>query len=367
MKIPIAKPNNELSDIKNFESRFINEVNKGIYIGGENVASYENDLKKFLNVKYVASLNSGTDALVLSLFSMGIRPGDEIILPSFTYFATAEAVMHVGAIPVFADVDKESYCISANTIEKLITKKTRCIIPVHLYGYDSDIENIIKLAKKYNLVVLEDVAQAFGSKSSKNKFLGTYGDIGAFSNYPSKTLGGIGDGGFIATNNFKLYKKISLLKNHGQSSTYQHEIMGVNSRLDSLNAFVLGNKLNNFNKISQTRNKFTEFYLDFFGSVKDIFIPKINENIVLNYFSVQFLNNKRNSVKKFLQDSGIQTSIFYQKPLHKQPALIKYGFIDKGLDNTNLLSKNILSLPLYSNPNDNELRYIHKKLVEVFK
>ena len=260
MKLPIAKPNSELSDIDNFESRFINEVNKGIYIGGENVKSYEEDLKNFLNVKYVASLNSGTDALVLSLFSLGIKPGDEVILPSFTYFATAEAVMHVGAIPIFADVDKDSYCISVNTIEKLITKKTRCIIPVHLYGYNSDIENIVKLARKYNLFVLEDVAQAFGSKSSTNKFLGTYGDVGAFSNYPSKTLGGIGDGGFIATNNYKIYKKISLLRNHGQSCTYRHEIMGVNSRLDSLNAFVLRNKLKNFNKISETRNKFIKFY-----------------------------------------------------------------------------------------------------------
>tara|TARA_Y100000389_G_C17409306_1_gene489925 strand:- start:186 stop:1289 length:1104 start_codon:yes stop_codon:yes gene_type:complete len=367
MKIPIAKPNSELSDIKNFESRFIKEVHKGIYIGGENVKSYEEDLKNFLNVKYVASLNSGTDALVLSLFSMGIKPGDEIILPSFTYFATAEAVMHVGAIPVFADVEKNSYCISANTVEKLITKKTRCIIPVHLYGYDSDIENIVKLAKKNNISILEDVAQAFGSKSTSNKYLGAYGDIGAFSNYPSKTLGGIGDGGFIATNNYKLYKKISLLKNHGQSSTYQHEIMGVNSRLDSLNAFVLRNKLKNFNKISKTRSRFVNFYLDFFNTIDTISVPRIHKNLVLNYFSVQFLNQNRNTVKKSLQDEGIQTSIFYQKPLHKQPALIKYGFRDKGLKNTDTLSKNILSLPLYSNPTDVELRYIHEKLAKIVK
>ena len=147
MKIPIAKPVNDIKYIDDFKSIFISEVMSGMYIGGKNVTDYEKNLAKFLNKKYIASCNSGTDALILSLVALGIKPGDEVILPSFTYFATAESVMHVGAIPVFADIDDNSFCISVKTVEKLITKKTRCIIPVHLYGYDSDIKNIVKLAK----------------------------------------------------------------------------------------------------------------------------------------------------------------------------------------------------------------------------
>ena len=151
--------------------------------------------------------------------------------------------MQCNAKPVFADVERDSFCISLETLEPLVNRKTKCIIPVHLYGYDADISNIIQFAKEKNISLIEDVAQAFGSKSVNGKFLGTYGDINAFSNFPSKTLGGIGDGGFISTNNYQLYKKISLLKNHGQSKNYEHEIVGYNSRLDSLNAFVLNEKL----------------------------------------------------------------------------------------------------------------------------
>ncbi len=367
MKIPIAKPVNEILDIKNFDARFIKEVKSGMYIGGKNVSNYEDSLKRFFSKKYIASCNSGTDALILSLVALGIKPGDEVILPSFTYFATAESVMHVGAVPVFADIDDQSFCISVKTVEKLITKKTRCIIPVHLYGYDSDIKNIVNLAKQRKIFVLEDVAQAFGSKSSENKYLGTYGDINAFSNFPSKTLGGIGDGGFIATDKLSLYKKVSMLKNHGQSSNYEHEIMGSNSRLDSLNAFVLNNKLKNFSKIEKSRKEFVTTYLNFFRGINDIFIPEIENHTLLNYFTIVLPEGERNRIQKFLENEGIQTNIYYKKPLHKQKALINYGFKSKSLKNTDDLSKNILSLPLYSNPSKSELEYINNKLKKVFK
>jgi len=367
MKIPIAKPVNDIKNISNFEKLFISEVMSGLYIGGKNVTDYEKSLEQFLNKKYVASCNSGTDALILSLMALGIKPGDEVILPSFTYFATAESVMHVGAVPVFADIDDNSYCLSVKTVEKLITKKTKCIIPVHLYGYDSDIKNITKLAKKNKIFVLEDVAQAFGSKSKDNKYLGTYGDINAFSNFPSKTLGGIGDGGFIATDNLSLYKKVSLLKNHGQSSNYEHEIMGTNSRLDSLNAFVLNKKLSNFSKIDKTRRQFVKNYLEFFSKIENIYIPEINNNTLLNYFTIVLPDGQRDRIQKLLENEGVQTNIYYKKPLHKQKALIDYGFKSKSLKNTDDLSENILSLPLYSNPSKIELEFINKKLKKVFK
>lgn len=367
MKIPIAKPVNELQYIKNFDSNFIKEVKSGMYIGGKNVSSFEESLKKFFNKKYIASCNSGTDALILSLVALGIKPGDEVILPSFTYFATAESVMHVGAIPVFADVEDQSFCLSVKTVEKLITKKTRCIIPVHLYGYDSDIKNIVKFAKQRNIFVLEDVAQAFGSKSSENKYLGTYGNINAFSNFPSKTLGGIGDGGFVATDSLNLYKKVSMLKNHGQSRIYEHEIMGSNSRLDSLNAFVLNNKLKYFSKIEKSRREFVTNYLNFFSGIESIFIPKVENHTLLNYFTIVVPSSERTKIQRVLEAEGIQTNIYYKKPLHRQKALINYGFKAKSLKNTDELSKKILSLPLYSNPSKGELQYIQDKLKKVFK
>ena len=206
--LPIAKPERELSKISDFNERFKKELWSGRYVGGKNVDTLESSLCKFFDVKHSSTMNSGTDALILSLIAIGVGSGDEVIVPSFTYFATVEAVMQVNATPIFADIEKDSYCISLNSIKKLVSKKTKCIIPVHLYGYDADIENIVNYAHKNGIKVIEDTAQAFGSKSKNGKYLGTFGDINAFSNFPSKTLGGIGDGGFITTNSDELYKKI---------------------------------------------------------------------------------------------------------------------------------------------------------------
>ena len=367
MKIPIAKPVNEILDIKNFDARFIKEVKSGMYIGGKNVSNYEDSLKKFFSKKYIASCNSGTAPTCItdSAVAKYVNDGSITSSPGLIPNATKDSIK--ASVPVFADIDDHSFCISVRTVEKLITKKTKCIIPVHLYGYDSDIKNIVNLAKQRKIFVLEDVAQAFGSKSSENKYLGTYGDINAFSNFPSKTLGGIGDGGFIATDKLSLYKKVSMLKNHGQSSNYEHEIMGSNSRLDSLNAFVLDNKLKNFSKIEKSRREFVTTYLNFFSGINDIFIPEIENHTLLNYFTIVLPAGERNKIQKFLENEGIQTNIYYKKPLHKQKALINYGFKSKSLKNTDNLSKNILSLPLYSNPSKSELEYINNKLKKVFK
>ena len=365
MFIPLSKPTNEFKFINEFEKKFLNELYKGIFVGGFRVEEFEFELKKFFNSKYAITLNSGTDALIFSLIALGVKKGDEVILPSFTYFATVEAVMHVGAIPVFADLDNNSFCISAKTVESLISKRTKCIIPVHLYGYNSDIEQIINLAKYYNIFVVEDVAQAFGSKS-KNKFLGTFGDTGAFSNFPSKTLGGIGDGGFVLTNNKTLFNKISMYKNHGQKITYEHYIKGTNSRLDSLNAYVLTNKLKNFNKIKNTRNNFLNFYLNFFKNIESVFIPKINKDLVMNYFTIVLNELSRDSILASLKNANIQSNIYYKKPLHKQKAVIDYGFKGENLVNTENYSKNVISLPLYANVTNGEILYLEKKLKKIF-
>ena len=360
--IPLSKPERELSKIFDFDKRFKKEIRSGRYVGGKNIDFLESSLSKFLDVKYSSTVNSGTDALILSLIALGIGSGDEVIVPSFTYFATVEAILQVNAIPIFADTEKDSYCISLNSVKNLTTKRTKCIIPVHLYGYDSDIENIVNYAQKKGIRVIEDTAQAFGSKTKNGKYLGTFGDVNAFSNFPSKTLGGIGDGGFIATNDYKLYQKINMLKNHGQLEAYNHEIVGTNSRLDSLNAFVLNEKLKIFNNVSESRKEFTKFYQDIFQGIEFVSIPEIESNILLNYFTIILPKNFRNIFKSELNNNGIEANIYYKTPIHMQRVMNKTK--NNRLENTEDLSSTVLSLPLFSFPLIKELNYLKENIIK---
>ena len=366
--IPIAKPNLELENIDNFFENFKKEMGSGIYVGGKNVSDFELSLAKFLGVKFVAALNSGTDALTLAIDSLDLKKGDEIILPSFTYFATAEAIMRLGATPVFVDVEKNSYCTSLKQIEKVVSSKTKCIIPVHLYGFDADISSIKKFCSNKNIYLIEDTAQAFGSKSKENKFLGTYGNVNAFSNFPSKTLGGIGDGGFVTTNSSTIYKKITMLRNHGQNKLYEHELLGYNSRMDSLNAFTLNQKLKNFSDIKNTRNNLVKTYKELLDDVDYISYPEININhTLLNYFTITLPIGLRSKFQKSLNEEGIMTNIYYKKPLHHQKALKDYGYKNGSLKNTDDYSKRVLSLPLFSYMDNQDIAYLKSKISKVIK
>lgn len=371
MYIPIAKPENDYLAIPNLEKNFIKEFKSGSYIGGENVKKLELNLSKFLEVKYISSVNSGTDALYLSLKALGLGKNDEIIIPSFTYVATLEAVLRVGSTPVFADIDENSFCISSKTISEVITEKTRCIIPVHLYGYNADIENIFKLASKNNIFVVEDSAQSFGSKNLTGQYLGSVGNTGAFSNYPTKTLGGIGDGGFVSTNSKDIYEKINKLKDHGQSRKYNHLIPGYNSRMDSLNAYILNQKLLNFKKIKKNRNIFIEFYDDFFADFQKIKTIDIDKgNTLLNYYSIILPKKYRNKINDTLNLNNINSRIYYRKPLHLQPLVRNYDLNTRGkksLPFTEVMANSVLSLPLYSFPTKSELKFLKNKLYLAFK
>ncbi len=371
MFIPIAKPENDYLAIPNLEKNFIKEFKSGIYVGGDNVREFESNLAKFLKVKYVSSVNSGTDALYLSLKALGLGKNDEVIIPSFTYVATLEAVLRVGSTPVFADIDENSFCISSKTVSDVVTDKTKCIIPVHLYGYNSDIENIYKFASKNRIFIVEDSAQSFGSKNLKGKYLGSIGNSGAFSNYPTKTLGGIGDGGFVSTNNKDIYEKINKLKDHGQNKKYTHLIPGYNSRMDSLNAYILNQKLLNFKRIQNSRNNFIKFYNDFFSDFQKIKTIDFDGNqTLLNYYSIILPKKDRNKINDNLNLNDINSRIYYQKPLHLQPLIRNYSNINKDKINlplTEIMSNSVLSLPLYSFPTKSELKFIKDKLHLVFK
>lgn len=366
INIPLANPSRELEYISDFKDKFDKQIRGGIYVGGENVNIFESNFKDFIGSKYCVSLNSGTDALMLALIALGIKKGDKVLVPSFTFFSTVECVLHLKAIPVFVDINLQNYTIDVDDFSKKATSQIKAAIPVHLFGNDSQITEIKNICLERNIHLVEDVAQAFGSCDEKNNYLGSIGDIGAYSFFPSKTLGGIGDGGCITTDNYQIYKKIKMLKNHGQIKNYEHEIVGGNSRLDSLNAFVLNEKLSIFSKIRSTRNKFYEHYLEHLKDIEWIYLPEKNNNdTVLNYFTIKVPTNIRSKLMNYLTSKKIGNAIYYKKPVHLQK-VITNNYKKIKLQNTEIASKSVLSLPLYSFPKDDELEYI-VSMVKKFK
>ena len=358
INIPLANPSRELKHISNFKDKFDEQIKGGVYVGGENVNIFESSVKNFIGSKYCVSLNSGTDALILALVALGIKKGDKVLVPSFTFFSTVECVLHLKATPVFVDINLQNYTIDLDDFNKKATSQIKAAIPVHLFGNDSQITEIKKICRERNIYLVEDVAQAFGSRDERKNNLGSIGDIGAYSFFPSKTLGGIGDGGCITTDNYQIYKKIKMLKNHGQIKNYEHEIVGGNSRLDSLNAFVLNEKLKIFSKIRLTRNKFYEFYIEHLKDIEWINLPeKNNSETVLNYFTIRVPVSIRSKLMNYLTSKNIGNAVYYKKPVHLQKVIINNNRKIK-LQNTEIASKSVLSLPLYSFPNDDELEYI---------
>jgi len=356
--IPIANPSRELEYISNFNEKLIKQLKGGIYVGGESVNNFEKSFKDIIGTKYCVSLNSGTDALVLALIALGIKEGDKVLVPSFTFFSTVECVLHLKAIPVFVDINLQNYTIDLNDFKRKANSKIKAAIPVHLFGNDAQITEIRKICSEKNIKVIEDVAQAFGSQDEKNNFLGSIGDIGAFSFFPSKTLGGIGDGGCITTDNYQIYKKITMLKNHGQIKNYEHEIVGGNSRLDSINAFILNEKLAIFSKIRETRNRFYKYYIENLKDIEWINLPQKNNNkTVLNYFTIRVPVNIRSKLMDYLSAKNIGNAVYYRTPIHLQKVITRNSK-KINLKNTEIASKSVLSLPLYSFPKDEELEYI---------
>ena len=362
MNIPLANPARELKKIKNFQTRFNKKLNQGVYVGGKDVTTFEENIASYIGSKYCVAVNSGTDALLLSLIALGIKKGDKVVVPSFTFFATIEVVIHLGAIPIFVDINTETYTIDVDDFKKKVNQNIKAVIPVHLFGNNANIDEIKKICSTHNIKIIEDVAQAFGSGTENNTKLGSIGDIGAFSFFPSKTLGGIGDGGCIVTNNLSHYKKVLKLRNHGQGKNYEHEFVGANSRLDSLNAFVLNEKLSIFPEIKKSRDDFYDFYIKNLSHFDWIKLPiKENENTILNYFTITVPPLIRNKLLSYLNQHQIGASIYYKKPIHLQKAVLdRYKKIS--MEKTEKISKCVISLPFYSFPEDKEVDYLISKI-----
>ena len=333
------------------------------FVGGKEVEQFEKEIAKFCGIKYAVAVNSGTDALFLSLQALEIGPGDEVITSPFTFIATAEVIANLGAKPVFADIDPQTFNINPIEIEKRITKKTKAIIPVHLYGQTADMPAIMKIARKYKLKVVEDAAQAIGAEN-KNKKAGTFGDFGCFSFFPSKNLGAYGDGGMVITNSKNLADKIKLFKNHGSSSKqkYLNLVLGVNSRLDSIQAAILRVKLKYLKEWSEGRAEKADYYNN--KLTKQVITPRISSGHthVYHQYTVKVNGRIRNKLISFLKKQGIPTMIYYPLPLHLQPAFKYLGYKKGDFSEAERIAVAVLSLPIYPELKQKEQNYIVGKI-----
>jgi UDP-2-acetamido-2-deoxy-ribo-hexuluronate aminotransferase len=304
--------------------------------------------------------------------ALDLKPGDEVILPVHTYVATAEVIALLGLTPVFIDVDKDTFNIAPALLESKITAKTKAIVPVHLYGQCADMEPILHIAAKYNLHVIEDVAQALGADytfaDGTTKKAGTIGTIGTTSFFPSKNLGCFGDGGAIFTNDKALGEKIKMISNHGQKIKYHHDIIGVNSRLDTLQAAVLNVKLNYLDGYAQRRNEAASYYDKALASTPTLTTPKraTNSTHVFHQYTIQVSGGLRDNLKSHLEAHGIPTMIYYPVPLHLQKAYKRAGFEEGSFPVTEELSKTVLSLPIHTEMKEEELEYISGTIKNFF-
>lgn len=339
------------------------------YIKGPEVKLFEENLSKYLGVNHVISCGNGTDALQIALMALGLKPGDEVIVPAFTYVATAEAIALLGLTPVMVDVDWGTFNISVDEIEKVIGPKTKAIVPVHLFGQSSPMQTLLTLAEKYGLYVIEDNAQALGAEynfsDGRCKKTGTIGHIGCHSFFPTKNLGGFGDGGALSTNNPDLAERCRMISTHGQKQKYYHETIGCNSRLDTIHAAVLNVKLNYLDDYISARREAALYYLRELTDLDWIMLPYQTDYArhSFNQFTLKIDSGERNRLQNFLKEQGIPTLIYYPFPLYKQPAFRKYCPPTFKLETTEALCQAVLSVPMHTELTTS----IQDKIIEAIK
>lgn len=365
MQIQMVDLKSQYDKIKSeIDQAVISCISSSAFINGPAVKEFQSNLERYLCVKHVIPCANGTDSLQIAMMALDLRPGDEVICPAFTYVATAEVIGLLGLSPVMVDVDQNTFNITAKDIEKAITPKTKAVVPVHLYGQSCDMESIMKLAEKYNLYVIEDNAQAIGAEytfgdGSKAK-TGTIGHIGSTSFFPSKNLGCYGDGGALMTNDDNLAIKMRMIANHGQEKKYHHQILGCNSRLDTIQAAVLNIKLKSLDLYSQARNTVASFYDSAFADVDELEIPErqLNSTHVFHQYTLKVKNGKRNELQKYLSEKGIPSMVYYPLPLYKQEAFQQFVSADFKLDTTEKLCDEVLSLPIHTEMNIEHINFI---------
>ena len=334
------------------------------FIQGSPVTDFEQHLSQYTGSKYVISCGNGTDALTIALMALGVGPGDEVITVPFTFIATVEAIALTGATPVFADICEKSFLMDISKLEAVITQKTKAIIPVHLYGQCADMESILKIANLHNISVIEDACQAIGTKYTFSdgtvKEAGTMGNVGCLSFFPSKNLGCYGDGGALMTQNDDLAERLRAICRHGSKQRYHHDMIGLNSRLDTLQAAILDVKLNHLCEYIAARQKAATFYQQALCDVDWLELPSSAPHSSHTYhqFTVRVKNGKRDVLKQFLSDHGIPSMIYYPVPAHLQPAYRYLSYKEGDFPISERCCREALSLPMHTELSEEQLQYI---------
>lgn len=371
-------------DLKGQFEKIKNEVNSSIqevlettaFINGPRVHQFQKKLENYLGVKHVIPCANGTDALQIAMMGLGLKPGDEVITADFTFAATVEVIALLNLTPVLVDVNIDDYNISIEAIKKAITPKTKAIVPVHLFGKCANMDAILEIAKAHNLYVIEDNAQAIGAtytfKDGSKAKAGTIGDVASTSFFPSKNLGCYGDGGAIFTNNDELAHTIRGIVNHGMYERYHHDVVGVNSRLDSLQAVVLDAKLPHLDTYNKARQNAAKKYNEAFKGESDIITPIGNSSCegicetcdchVFHQYTLRVKNVERDALVKYLNDNGVPCGVYYPIPLHKQKAYLDDRYNEADFEVTNQLVKDVISLPMHTELDGEQIEFITSKV-----
>lgn len=349
LKIPMLDLSEEIEELwEQLNDAMQRVLRSGTFVLGPEVAEFEREAAKFLGVKHAIGLNSGTDALVIGLRALGVKPGDEVITTPFSFFATAEAILTVGATPVFVDIDEDTFNIDTSKIKAAVTDRSKAILPVHLFGHPAEMDELMRVAEEHGLTVLEDCAQSFGAAYQSTRVpqprsTGTIGHAGAFSFYPTKNLGAYGDGGMLVTPDDDVAELARMLRNHGASPErrYENRMIGYNSRLDEIQAAILRVKLPHVSRWNQKRRSVAQSYRQNLGALPGVRLPADDEEHVYHQFTIRVSARIRDELVRRLKASGVSTSVFYPLPLHR------LSNVEQSLPVSERLAGEILSLPMW--------------------
>ena len=385
MSVPILDLTRQYETIKpEIDAAVSRVLSSGRFILGPEVEAFEREIAEYVGVKHAIGVASGTDALLLSLKALGIGPGDKVIVPSFTFFATAGVVHNVGATPVFADIDPKTFNLDPASVRRILESSpanptnptnpmnptnsvVKAIIPVHLYGQPADMDEIMEIAKEYNLYVIEDAAQAIGAEY-KGRKVGTIGDLGCFSFFPTKNLGAYGDGGMVITNDDKLAERVRILRVHGSKPKYYHHIVGTNSRLDAIQAAILRVKLPHLDEWTAARQKIADIYDALLGNVRGLKTPyhALDRTHIFHQYTIRVLDGRRDELRDYLKEQGIGTQVYYPLPLHLQKCFQDLGYKEGDLPESERASQEVLSLPVFPELTEGEISHVVDKIRSVF-
>ena len=387
MKVPLLDLKAQYATIKDeINEALLRVAESQHFILGPEVEALEEKLRAFLGARHAIGVSSGTDALLIALMALDIRPGDEVILPTFSFFATAGVVARMNAVPVFTDIDPLTFNIDPNDIERKITARTKAIIPVHLYGQSADMEPIMEIAHRHSLRVVEDAAQAIGAQYKDGRRVGTIGDIGCFSFFPSKNLGGFGDGGLVTTNDDELGERLRIMRVHGGKPKYYHKVIGGNLRLDAIQAAVLNVKLPHLEAWTEKRRENAKTYtglfieaglagkegLTSFAVGNEVLLPKAvyqdsgsTDYHIYNQYVIRV--RQRDALRKYLMDKGVGTEIYYPVPFHRQECFAYLGYDGSIFPNSNFAAEHSLALPIYPELLEEQVDSVVKNLKHFYE